>query len=167
VAHYQDARLVTFNGRGFDLPLLELAAFDHGCSARDYFYKSRNRFQGNHLDLMDWLSNYGAYRLAGGLSMLAQRAAGGSPPGCGKLDVAGGQVYQLYRAGKLRQINEYCMFDTLDTFFVFLRSRILTGDLSAEQERALARRARLWLGTRAEELPALRPYLEAWDREHP
>src|SRR5262249_453667 len=66
VAHYQDARLVTFNGRGFDLPLLELAAFDHGCSARDYFYRSRNRFQGNHIDLMDWLSNYGAYRLTGG-----------------------------------------------------------------------------------------------------
>jgi predicted PolB exonuclease-like 3'-5' exonuclease len=166
VAHYQDARLVTFNGRGFDLPLLELAAFDHGCSARDYFYRSRNRFQGNHIDLMDWLSNYGAYRLTGGLNMLAQRAAGGNPPGCGKLDVAGDQVYALHRAGQLRAINDYCMFDTLDTYFVFLRTRILTGDLTPELERVLARRARAWLGAKAAETPALRAYLEAWDQAH-
>jgi predicted PolB exonuclease-like 3'-5' exonuclease len=167
VAHYVGARLVTFNGRGFDLPLMELAAFDHGCSARDYFYNSRNRFQGNHLDLMDWLSNYGACRLAGGLNMLAQRSAGGRPPGCGKLDVAGDQVYEMYRAGKLREINDYCMFDTLDTYFVFLRTRILTGDLTSDNERATARRARLWLGARAADLPALHTYLAAWDQAHP
>jgi predicted PolB exonuclease-like 3'-5' exonuclease len=167
VGHYSRAKLVTFNGRGFDLPLLELAAFDHGCSARDYFYNSRNRFQGNHLDLMDWLSNYGACRIAGGLSMMAQRSAGGNPPGCGKLDVAGDQVYALYRAGKLQEINDYCMFDTLDTYFVFLRTRVLMGELPAEEERALARRARLWLGAKAADLPALHTYLGAWDRAHP
>jgi len=167
VAYYNRARLVTFNGRGFDLPLLELAAFDHGCQARDYFQTSRNRFGGLHIDLMDWLSNHGACRLAGGLSMMAQRSAGGRPPGCGKLDVSGEQVLELYRAGKLQQINDYCMYDTLDTFFVFLRTRVLIGEMPAEQERALARRARLWLGHKAQELPALRPYLEAWDRLHP
>jgi predicted PolB exonuclease-like 3'-5' exonuclease len=167
VALYSRARLVTFNGRGFDLPLMELAAFDHGCSARDYFYNSRNRFQGNHLDLMDWLSNYGACRMAGGLSMLAQRSAGGNPPGCGKMDVAGDQVYAMYRAGKLQEINDYCLFDTLDTYFVFLRTRVLTGDLKTEEERALARRARLWLGSKSAELPALHTYLAAWDQAHP
>jgi predicted PolB exonuclease-like 3'-5' exonuclease len=167
VAHYSGAKLVTFNGRGFDLPLLELAAFDHGVSARNYFYNSRNRYHGNHIDLLDWLSNYGACRLAGGLSMLAQRAAGGRPPGCGKMDVAGDQVYQLHREGRLREINDYCMFDTLDTYFVFLRTRVLTGDLTPEEEQALARRARVWLGAKAAELPALHQYLEAWDREHP
>jgi hypothetical protein len=59
------------------------------------------------------------------------------------------------------------MYDTLDTFFVFLRTRVLIGEMPAEQERALARRARLWLGHKAQDLPALRPYLEAWDRLHP
>lgn len=167
VGHYSRAKLVTFNGRGFDLPLMELAAFDHGCSARDYFYSSRNRYQGNHLDLMDWLSNFGACRIAGGLSMLAQRAAGGVPPGCGKLDVAGDQVYQMHKEGKLQQINDYCAFDTLDTYFVFLRTRVLLGELSSEEERSVARRARLWLGSRVGEMPALSVYLTAWDREHP
>jgi predicted PolB exonuclease-like 3'-5' exonuclease len=167
VAHYHRAKLVTFNGRGFDLPLMELAAFDHGCQARDYFQTSRNRFGGMHIDLMDWLSNYGASRLAGGLSMMAQRGAGGSPAGCGKLDVTGDQVYSMFQAGKLQEINDYCMFDTLDTFFVFLRTRVLMGEITSEQERALARRARLWLGHKVGELPALQTYLDAWDRIHP
>lgn len=164
VAHYNRARLVTFNGRGFDLPLLELAAFDHGCQARDYFQTSRNRFGGMHIDLMDWLSNYGACRMAGGLSMLAQRAAGGRPAGCGKLDVSGDQVHDLFKAGRLQDINDYCMFDTLDTYFVFLRSRVLMGEFDAAAERGHARRARVWLGNKANELPALRKYVAAWDR---
>ena len=167
VAYYNRARLVTFNGRGFDLPLLELAAFDHGCPARDYFYNSRNRYNGNHIDLFDWLSNYGACRLAGGLSMMAQRAAGGRQVGCGKMDVAGDQVYALHRAGRLREINDYCMFDTLDSYFVFLRTRVLLGEVTLEVERALAGRARAWLEEKARELPALRQYLDCWDRTHP
>lgn len=167
VAHYNRAKLVTFNGRGFDLPLLELAAFDHGCQARDYFQTSRNRFGGMHVDLMDWLSNFGACRLAGGLSMMAQRAAGGVPPGCGKLGVAGDQVYGLYQAGKLQEINDYCLFDTLDTYFVFLRTRVLLGELPAEEERSLARRAALWLRQKVSEWPALDTYLGTWERTHP
>jgi predicted PolB exonuclease-like 3'-5' exonuclease len=167
VGHYNRARLVTFNGRGFDLPLMELAAFDHGCCARDYFQSSRNRYHGNHLDLMDWLSNNGACRVAGGLNMMAQRAAGGAPPGCGKLDVSGDQVYEMYRGGRLQEINDYCMFDTIDTYFVFLRTRVVVGEFTLEDERALARRARLWLGNKAKEMPALHTYLTAWDRTHP
>jgi predicted PolB exonuclease-like 3'-5' exonuclease len=167
VNHYNRAKLVTFNGRGFDLPLLELAAFDHGCSAPSYFSNSRNRYNGNHIDLFDWMSNYGACRLAGGLNMLAQRAGGGLSPGCGKLDVAGDRVYEMYRAGKLREINDYCMFDTIDTYFVFLRTRVLVGEFTMEVERALARRARAWLGTKVAELPALATYLANWDKGHP
>ena len=152
VGHYMGSynrlKLVTFNGRGFDLPLMELAAFDHGCSARDYFQMSRNRYNGNHLDLMDWLSNTGACRIAGGLNMMAQRAAGGVPPGCGKLDVAGDQVYAMWKAGQLQQINDYCMFDTIDTYFVFLRTRVVIGEFTREDERALARRRACGWGTR-------------------
>ncbi len=167
VGHYNRAKLVTFNGRGFDLPLMELAAFDHSCSARDYFQSSRNRYNGNHLDLMDWLSNTGACRIAGGLSMMAQRSAGGVPAGCGKLGVAGDQVYQMYKAGQLQDINDYCMFDTLDTYFVFLRTRVVIGELTLEAERSLARKARAWLENKATEMPALLTYLRAWDRTHP
>jgi predicted PolB exonuclease-like 3'-5' exonuclease len=158
VSFYPRAKLVTFNGRGFDLPLLELAAFDHGCPARDYFQNSRNRFQGNHLDLFDWLSNFGACRLVGGLNLMAKR--GHRPAGVGKLEVTGEQVYDLHRAGRLRDINDYCMFDALDTYFVFLRTRVLLGEMTVEEEQLLARRARAWLAEKTADLPALRQYLD-------
>jgi predicted PolB exonuclease-like 3'-5' exonuclease len=163
VAYYHRARLVTFNGRGFDLPLLELAAFEHGVSARDYFANSRNRYHGNHIDLFDWLSNYGAYRLAGGLNLLAKKRR---PPVPGKMGIAGDQVYAMHQAGRHQEINDYCTFDTLDTFFIFLRTRVLLGEMTLEGERSLVRRARAWLTDRTAELPALRQYLDSW-REEP
>jgi predicted PolB exonuclease-like 3'-5' exonuclease len=156
-AHYARAKMVTFNGRGFDLPLLELAAFRWGCCAREHFQSSRNRYQGNHLDLQELLTNFSAYRLAGGLDLLAKLL--GKP---GKMEVNGDRVYDMHRAGQAREINEYCMFDTLDTYFVFLRTRVLTGDLTPERERALEDAARVWLTAKSAELPALGKYLAAW-----
>ncbi|MCC6418838.1 MAG: ribonuclease H-like domain-containing protein [Gemmataceae bacterium] len=150
-------KLVTFNGRGFDLPLLELAAFRYGCQARDYFQSTRNRLGGGHLDLLDWLANVGAVRLSGGLDLLSKLL--GKP---GKMTVSGEQVYQLHRAGRLQEINDYCLFDTLDTYFVFLRTRVLTGELTLEQEHILVMKARAWLAQKAEQQPALQQYLDNW-----
>jgi predicted PolB exonuclease-like 3'-5' exonuclease len=161
VGHYR-AKLVSFNGRGFDLPLLELAAFRYGCCGRDYFAGSRNRYGGNHLDLMDWLGNYGACRLAGGLDLLAKLL--GKP---GKMEVSGEQVYEMHRAGRHQDINDYCMFDTIDTYFVFLRTRVLSGDLTLEREHELVGEARQWLTAKADELPALRQYLGRWGDGEP
>jgi 3'-5' exonuclease len=166
VSHYKEkygsrVKLVTFNGRGFDLPLLELAAFRYGCCGRDYFLNSRNRFNGE-IDLMDWLTNYGAYRMAGGLDLLSKLV--GKP---GKMEVAGDQVYAMYRAGRLQDVNDYCMCDTLDTYFVFLRTRVVRGDISLAQEQDLVVRARAWLESKSEELPALRQYLANWSEWEP
>ena len=157
LSFYTRTKLVTFNGRCFDLPLLELAAFRYGFSARDYFARGRNRFNGD-LDLMDWLANYGACRgFAGGLDLLAKLL--GKP---GKMDVAGDQVYEMYRAGRYQEINDYCMFDTLDTYFVFLRTRILTGDVTPEQEAELVAKAKKTLAAQTRDLPALKHYLDHW-----
>src|SRR5262245_476867 len=150
------AKLVTFNGRGFDMPLLELAAFRYGISARDYYQNSRNRFNGP-IDLLDWLTNFGACRLAGGLDLLAKLL--GKP---GKMEVSGDQVYQMYLDGKLQEINDYCLCDTLDTYFVFLRTRILTGDLNLEQEAELISKAKELLESKVSEFPVLRKYLDSW-----
>lgn len=157
VGMYERAKLVTFNGRGFDLPMLELAAFRHGFSLRDYCQKSRNRFQGNHLDLFDWMTNYGAARLMGGLNLLAKML--GKP---GKMEMAGDQVYGLFREGRLQDINDYCLFDTLDTYFVFLRTRVMTGDLAPEQEQDVVQKAREFLQTKMADLPALGQYVQNW-----
>ena len=150
------AKLVTFNGRSFDMPLLELAAFRYGYSARDYYQNSRNRFNGP-IDLMDWMTNFGACRLAGGLYVLAKLL--GKP---GKMEVSGDQVYQMYLDGRLQEINDYCLCDTLDTYFVFLRTRILTGDINIDQEAELVGKARELLESKAGEFPVLRRYLDNW-----
>jgi predicted PolB exonuclease-like 3'-5' exonuclease len=158
VGMYERAKLVTFNGRGFDMPMLELAAFRYGLNLRDYCHKNRNRFQGNQLDILDWLTNYGACRLMGGLNLLAKMI--GKP---GKMDVAGDQVYRLHTEGKLQEINDYCVCDTLDTYFVFLRTRVMTGDISFEQEQELVQQARTFLESKIADLPALAGYLASWD----
>jgi predicted PolB exonuclease-like 3'-5' exonuclease len=154
VTHYK-AKLVTFNGRGFDLPLMELAAFRYGISARDH-YLARDRYRGP-IDLMDWFTNFGACRLTGGLDLLAKLL--GKP---GKMEVTGEQVYRLYQEGKLQEINDYCLCDTLDTYFVFLRTRILTGDLNLEQEAELIAKAKEVLFAKATEFPVLHRYLANW-----
>ena len=100
------------------------------------------------------MTNYGAYRMIGGLNLLAKR--GHRPAAVGKMEVAGDQVYAMHLQGRHQEINDYCMFDTLDTYFIFLRTRVLVGEMSAEQEEQLARRARAWLAEKIVILPALR-----------
>lgn len=150
------AKLVTFNGRAFDMPLLELAAFRYGYSARDYYQNSRNRFNGP-IDLCDWMTNFGASRMTGGLNLLAKLL--GKP---GKMDVSGEQVYRLFLEGKLQEINDYCLCDTLDTYFVFLRTRLLTGEITLEQETELIAKAKSLLVSKIGEFPVLRKYLDNW-----
>jgi predicted PolB exonuclease-like 3'-5' exonuclease len=152
------AKLVTFNGRGFDLPLMEFAAFRQSLSLKDHLHCSRNRFGGGALDLQEFFSNYNACRLPGGLNVLAKMI--GLP---GKMGIAGDQVLDLYRAGELQTINDYCLCDTLDTYFVFLRTRVLTGDLEPEEEGKLVAEAREYLAGQLEEFPVLKDYLEAWN----
>jgi len=155
------AKLVTYNGRRFDMPLLELAALRYGIPARDYFQLSRNRFNG-HIDLCDWLGNYGACYMDGGLNLLAKLL--GLP---GKCEMKGEDVYPKYLEGKFQEINDYCLCDTLDTYFIFLRTRILTGDISPEQEAELRSKARTLLEAKKEEFPVLERYLGAWKGDVP
>jgi predicted PolB exonuclease-like 3'-5' exonuclease len=155
-------KLVTFNGRCFDLPLLELAAFRYGVAGADRQANGRRRYDGWHLDLMDWFTNHGAYRLVGGLNVLSKLL--GKP---GKMDVKGDQVYQLHRGGKTREINDYCLCDTLDTYFVFLRSRVVAGELSLEDEHRAVLHARDWLQQQLDKFPALQAYLDHWGDWNP
>ncbi|HON77388.1 MAG TPA: ribonuclease H-like domain-containing protein, partial [Spirochaetota bacterium] len=72
---YGNAALVTFNGRGFDVPLMELMAFRYGITAQRHLkdkFGSRYRFGTKHIDLHDWLSNFNAIRMTGGLNLLAK-----------------------------------------------------------------------------------------------
>ncbi len=149
--HWPDVKIVTFNGLGFDLPLLEMAAFRYGLAILE-------RSHGDwHLDLMDWLTNSGEIRLSGGLNLLAKLL--GKP---GKMEVTGNKVYRMWLDNKIDAINDYCLCDTLDTYFVFLRTRVMAGALSLADEQALIRRAKDWLPGQTAAYPALAEYVTHW-----
>jgi 3'-5' exonuclease len=155
--HYANAKLVTFNGRGFDVPLLELAAFRHGLPIAGHFERTRKRYYGG-FDLQEFFTNFGASRFHGGLNLAAKIL--GLP---GKMDVKGHEVLQLHREGRLQEINDYCLCDTLDTYFVFLRTRVMSEDITLIQESELIRSAREALLGKAGEQAVIRKYFDAWD----
>ncbi len=162
---YRHPTLVSFNGRGFDMPLLELAAFRFGIQVKNWFdpggrsyEQPRNRYNtGSHVDLYDLLTNFGASRFNGGLNLAANLL--GKP---GKMDVQGCMVQDLYDAGELEKINDYCRCDVLDTYFVFLRSRVMLGQLNLEEEQVLLNAAKQHLEEKAESVNAYREYLDSW-----
>lgn len=160
---YKRPTLVSFNGRGFDIPLLELAAFRFGIETKGWFsgrgYDSpRNRFNSQaHIDLCELLTNFGATRFNGGLNLAANLL--GKP---GKMDVQGDMVQDMFEAGQLKKIQDYCRCDVLDTYFVFLRSRVVMGELSLDAEQRLVAATHQWLTEMAESNEAFAQYLEHW-----
>lgn len=196
-AAYKDAVLVTFNGRGFDLPLMELAAFRYGISIPHWYRNDdkrdpRSRYNmTRHFDLCDKLTNFGATRFAGGLNLAATML--GKP---GKMEVEGSMVQDMYDAGRIDEIHDYCRCDVLDTYFVFLRVMLLAGkmdvmDVSSVsslresrrdarlREREIVEQAKKWLETKRDEqnnaqstaekpIRAFEIYLNNWgDWENP
>ncbi|MEQ1827004.1 MAG: 3'-5' exonuclease [Pirellula sp.] len=162
---YGRPTLVTFNGRAFDMPLMELAAFRYGISVPGWFNiydksfeQNRNRYNlQSHLDLHEILTNFGSSWFRGGLNLASSLL---NKPG--KLDVQGNMVQDLYAAGKQSEISEYCRCDVLDTYFVFLRVHVLMGRLTLEQEAELVSSTKQMLESQADQRPAYRAYLDQW-----
>jgi 3'-5' exonuclease len=124
--------LVSFNGRQFDLPVLELGALRYGCAVPSYFGEDatiRRRYQlGKHLDLYEFITNFGAYRVRGGFDLLLRTIG---MPGKGSID--GSQVQELWQAGRLAEIHEYCRRDVIQTYYLFLRIELVRGSVTAER----------------------------------
>jgi predicted PolB exonuclease-like 3'-5' exonuclease len=162
---YARPTFVTFNGRSFDIPLMELSAFRYGVSVPAWFniydksYEQfRNRYNlQSHLDLHEILTNFGSSWFRGGLNLAACLL---NKPG--KLDVQGSMVQDLHEAGKSAEISEYCRCDVLDTYFVFLRVQVVMGRLTLEQEGHLVESTKQMLESQCEKHPAYRAYLDQW-----
>jgi 3'-5' exonuclease len=162
---YEQPTWVTFNGRTFDLPLLEHAAYRYGISVPKWFNmgdksydQHRNRFNLHaHIDIQEVLTNFGSTWYRGGLNLAA--ALLGKP---GKMDIQGDMVYDYYRQGRIGEINEYCRCDVLDTYFVFLRTCVLTGKLTLEGEAERVDAVKQMISSQVDEHPAYAQYLSQW-----
>jgi hypothetical protein len=157
--------LVTWNGSGFDLPVLHYRSLVHGIAAPRYWdtgdldrdFKWNNyisRFHWRHTDLMDVLAGYQP-RSTAPLDDIAQML--GLP---GKLGMDGSRVWDAWLAGKLGEIRDYCETDVLNTYLVYLRFELLRGNLDAAgyaQEQARVRDT-----LKSENKPHLKAFLDAW-----
>jgi predicted PolB exonuclease-like 3'-5' exonuclease len=140
-------QLVSWNGGGFDLPVLHYRAMIHGVRAARYWdmgeedrdFRWNNyisRYHSRHLDLMDLLSLYQG-RAAAPLDDMAQLL--GLP---GKLGVGGAKVWDTYQSGAIKAIRDYCEADVANTYLIFLRFQQLRGALDearCREEVALVR----------------------------
>ncbi|MBW2523384.1 MAG: 3'-5' exonuclease [Deltaproteobacteria bacterium] len=124
--------LVTYNGRGFDLPVIAARCLRHGVVFRHYYASRDVRYRYSpqgHLDLMDFLTDFGACR-ASKLDVVAR--AVGMP---GKVGVEGKDVGPLVHAGKLAEVQAYCLCDVVQTAGVFLRLQLVRGELEPDSYR--------------------------------
>jgi predicted PolB exonuclease-like 3'-5' exonuclease len=127
-------QLVSWNGSGFDLPVLHYRALIHGVPARRYwdqgdderdsrFSNYVNRYHPRHVDLMDVLSRYQP-RAAAPLGEVARMAGF-----AGKLGMDGSQVWDAYCAGQIERIRAYCETDVVNTYLLYCRFRKMRGQL--------------------------------------
>jgi len=122
---YKDFGLIHHNGRGFDLPLLTYRAMKYNIQMpfRLNHYDIRYRFSKANTDLMDEFSNYGAssYPKLKHLGLLIDVPF--------KQTADGSEVLELFKAGELEKIEQYCYEDVMATYIVWLRFKYTVGDI--------------------------------------
>lgn len=158
-------QLVSWNGGGFDLPVLHYRGLIHGVPAarywdmgeddRDFRYNNYiNRYHTRHLDLMDLLALYQP-RGNAPLDELA-RLCGFA----GKLGLDGSQVWEAYLAGRIEEIRSYCETDALNTYLLYLRYQLARG---AFDESRYARECDIVRGVLGKSREGhWREFLDAW-----
>ncbi|HET9123019.1 MAG TPA: 3'-5' exonuclease [Acidiferrobacteraceae bacterium] len=162
--------LVSWNGSGFDLPVLQYRALLHGIPAPRYWETGENdasfrwnnylsRYHTRHTDLMDVLSGYQA-RACAPLHEIAVML--GLP---GKLDMHGAEVFERYCAGNIADIRNYCETDVVNTYLIYSRWQLLRGGLSLDAWRADQELVRSTLALEAKTQSHWQRFLDAWRLE--
>ncbi len=158
--------LVSWNGSGFDLPVLHYRALRAGIQAPRYWetgeddtsFRYNNylsRYHWRHTDLMDVLS---AFQPRGRVSLEHMAYLLRLP---GKLGFSGAKVWDAYVAGDLVGIRRYCETDVLNTYLVYLRFQLMRGQLTRERYAEEVERVKEML--RAGKEPHLAQFLAAWE----
>jgi predicted PolB exonuclease-like 3'-5' exonuclease len=158
-------QLVSWNGTGFDMPVLHYRGLIHSVRAprywdtgdddRDFRYNNYiSRYHMRHCDVMDLLSLYQG-RAVAPLDEIAQLL--GLP---GKLGMDGSQVWDAFQAGRLADIRNYCETDVVNTYLVFLRFQAMRGSVTADEYRSRSDLVRTTLARSVE--PHWQEFLAHW-----
>lgn len=156
-------RLVSYNGRTFDIPVLKYRAMKYGISA-DWFYQSGDKWANYnqryakewHCDLFDVLSDYGA----SARSKMNELCAALDLPG--KVGVDGSDVARLYDENKIQDIRDYCETDVVNTFLLYLRYALHSGITDVDGYNHSCILLQSHLEEQAEHRPAYQDFLDAW-----
>lgn len=157
-------RVVTWNGRGFDLPVLRTRCLRYGVPAAAWF-TAGDRWEGYtqrykpdwHCDLMEALSDFGAAQRIG----LEDACRLIGLPGKGAFG-HGSEVAGMVAAGDLASVRDYCETDCLNLYLVYLRWALLTGRTDADgHNRAVDALVALLAAERASR-PHLGRFLDLW-----
>ena len=116
--------LVTWNGSGFDLPVMQQRGLINGVPAGRYWdmgeddkdFKWNNyisRYHARHVDLMDVMASYNP-RANAPLDQIAVLL--GFP---GKMGMDGSKVCDAFLEGKIKEIRDYCETDALNTCLLY------------------------------------------------
>ncbi|MFI4983806.1 MAG: 3'-5' exonuclease [Rickettsiales bacterium] len=158
-------RLVTFNGKTFDLPVLKYRAMLYDIPCRglhrsgDKWNSYSNRYSMDwHCDLIEAFSDYGA---SAKVKMNEVCALFGIP---GKLDVDGSQVSVMFKEGKLKEIRDYCELDVTSTYLLYLKYQLHTGYLTKGNYDKAVDDLTLFLSERVDTKANFVLFLEAWER---
>lgn len=156
-------RLVSFNGRGFDLPVLKYRAMKHGIAAPflhqagDKWANYGSRYASDwHCDLMEVLSDHGA---SARIKLNEVCAAMGFP---GKFGAEGSQVAAMVDEGRIQEVRDYCETDVLNTYLVYLRWKLHTGTLAAGGYDHAVADVVAYIQAEMDKRPHLGAFLEAW-----
>ena len=157
--------LVSWNGAGFDLPVLHYRSLLHSVTAARYWETGEgdssfrysnylSRFHWRHMDLMDILSGFQG---RGRASLDDVATLLGFP---GKVGMHGSQVWEVYLQGGLARIRDYCETDVLNTYLIYLRFQLLRGHLNAAEHAREVGRVRKLLHESA--AAHLKEFAAAW-----
>jgi len=158
-------QLVSWNGKGFDIPVLNHRGLIHGtCCARFWetgdedqsfrFNNYINRYQTRHLDLMDYLALFNNRAFAP-LDAMAKLC--GLP---GKQGMDGADVWPAFRRGELQAIRDDCEMDVVNTYVLFLRFQVMRGLLAQDRYEAECGMVREVLHARA--APHWQEFVSSW-----
>ncbi|AUM11779.1 3'-5' exonuclease [Ketobacter alkanivorans] len=158
--------LVSWNGSGFDLPVLHYRALVHGVASPRYWdqghddknFKWNNylsRYHDRHTDLMDLMALYNNRAFV----PLDQMAALLGFPG--KMGMSGAKVWDAFQQGDIKGIRDYCETDVLNTWLVYLRFQLIRGVIMDDGYQAELNMVKDYL--RREARPHFTEFLQHWE----